>query len=320
MRMNLIVCMTPFQVLVAEKIIDLYPNDNFFVIMQCRSKNNKKYQHYFNRLKDKVKRAEYREVNGKLGILLDLIKNFKFYFMDINKVFISSIDNIFVHSILSILETSQIYTFDDGTANIDKTSFYANDQILSKKIFFIRAMLGIKINTNDIKQLSKRHYTIYKNIPNITVSSDKLEYISLFDSDITVKEPTKTVKIFLGQPIFEGIINGLGSQNQKSVSTIKKAINFCEAEFYLPHPRESYFIPNIKYITTELILEDYLINEIQVNTDTKYEIYTFFSSAILNVKDVPNVEVFSLVSEDIPTRWSGMYSLLEENNIQIRKF
>ncbi|STO59398.1 glycosyl transferase family protein [Canicola haemoglobinophilus] len=48
--MNLIICCTPLQVLIAEKIIDLYPENKFYGIL-FDALDNKKFELYGKRLK-----------------------------------------------------------------------------------------------------------------------------------------------------------------------------------------------------------------------------------------------------------------------------
>lgn len=38
--MNLIICYTPLQVLIAERIINLYPNEKFYGVMLCSAKKS----------------------------------------------------------------------------------------------------------------------------------------------------------------------------------------------------------------------------------------------------------------------------------------
>lgn len=51
--MNLIMCRTPLQTIIAERIIEMFPNESFEVICYFESRN-KKQAYYSTRLKKKV--------------------------------------------------------------------------------------------------------------------------------------------------------------------------------------------------------------------------------------------------------------------------
>ena len=43
---NLVVCWTPLQMLIAEKIIESHPNEKFYTIVMSHSGKNEKYDYY----------------------------------------------------------------------------------------------------------------------------------------------------------------------------------------------------------------------------------------------------------------------------------
>lgn len=323
LKKSFIFCMTPLQVLIAERIIEMNPNEDFYGWVICPKKINEKYYRALYKLEKKCKKLEHICLEGKLTYLFALIKFYcKFLFAkNIGKVYLSSIDNIFCQMILSLLNKVEIYTFDDGTANLDTNSFFYRLHPKSIKYKWIRRVFRIKYDIFDIRKLSVCHYTIYKDASNIT---NKKKFISLLPNNIQENKSSNIVKIFLGQPVWQ-ISQDMSEteqrdRNQKNTRIIEQAIEACKANFYFPHPRETYKIKNVQYIETPLIFEEYLIEQLRKNPNRSYKIYTFFSTAGLNVISLPNVRVVSLRNNSIPKKWDNIYNLLIKMNIKVENF
>ncbi|MDP8143288.1 glycosyltransferase family 52 [Pasteurella atlantica] len=314
--------MTPLQMLIAEKIIELHSEDKFYAIV-LGQKENSKYYYYANRLKEKCIKLEFIEqpsFNNKLLIFFFIIK-FKLkgiILPNINKIFLANIHFLPLLGLLSTLRFKEINTFDDGLANIDNTSFLFTKR---EHGFLKRIILSILVGgfyKENIKEFSKIHYTIYKDLPNIIINTS---FISLLPENTVWKknngETSNIVKIFLGQPIFEN--SNISDKNiiKKNINLIKLALKYCKADYFFPHPRENYKVDGIKNINTSLIFEDYIIKLIKNNPRNKYIIYTFFSGAVLNVINLPNIEVVSLRHHELPEIWNNAYNVLEKFNIKI---
>ena len=176
--MNLIICYTPLQVLIAERIIDLYPNEKFYGVMLCSAKNAK-FDYYGQRLAQKCDRFFKMDQHiDRFNLLKEIISlRVKFAFKKFDKVFVASINDIQIQFILSSIRFNAFYTFDDGTANIIKNSlYYINEKIPSWKKM-IWNFIGIDSYMEDIKKSSKKHYTLYENVSNII---ENTEYLKLF--------------------------------------------------------------------------------------------------------------------------------------------
>ena len=239
--------------------------------------------------------------------MIDLIKFKKIIkknnILNVSKFFVSSIENPFIQLLLSDVNFDQIYTFDDGTANISPKSIYhvkERKSILQK----INAMiLGIKFDQNYIKNNSVMHYTIFENFKNIT---DRTYFIPLF-KDIKFNNADKYVKIFVGQPYEEFKVN-------KKLD-INKILTTHSITKYFPHPRERGIISDVEYISSDLIFEDYVINLLELGYFV--EVYTFFSTTALNLSSLKNVKVFSLKNGELYGSYSDLYDLFELNNIKV---
>ena len=318
--MNIIICTTPFQMLIAENILELYKNEDFFLIVITPNKNIK-YRYYYNKIKKKVKKSLYIRILPthkflfkKVFTVLDLfyLKLLGCFFgkMHYKKIFLANIESLRIHMFLSGFKNYDIYTFDDGTANVIQNSyFYIQEQIgILKKIFF--KFMGNNLTLYKLKENTKQHFTIYKDLDNII---DNIYYINLFPLGCIVDGITKNmdeVRIFLGQPIYEF--------NLEAYEKISKYLDVYGIDYYFRHPREKRkYFKNVKYIETELLFEDYLLNFLK--EDKKYiKIYSLYSGSLLNIVDFPNVEAISIYDKCLKDI-DEIYSIFKKKNIKVIK-
>lgn len=281
---NLIMCVTPLQMLIAEKIIDLNCDQNFDLIVLVHN-NNEKYHYYYQRLQAKCINSLYYVLEpGFFGFLnyinkikkKSLNKKYKNYYL-------ASIDSRHFQYIISKTHHPNIYTFDDGTANVIKTSIYYQDTKPALWKRFIWRIFGVHFYMEDIKKLSLYHYTLYQNTSNIIKNTQKLElFLDERRQDI---QQQKKIKIYLGQPMHE-------ISEKFSLAYIEQYIGRLKPDYYFPHPREKkYPAAGAEIITTFLIFEDYIIQFIKQNPDIAVEVYSFMSTAILNIANISRVSV-----------------------------
>lgn len=303
--MNLIICYTPLQVLLAEKIIDLYPNEKFYGIMLC-SVQNAKFDYYAERLTQKCSESfVMKQSTDRFNLLKEIAYlRIKFLGKSFDKVFVASINDIQIQFILSSTKFNEFYTFDDGTANIASSSVYYIDEPKTAIRLLINTLFCNKYSVAKLKALSQKHYTIYQGLPNIIWNT---EYVDLFGGREAKEVDGEVINILLGQPVY--------LDKQKNIDLAERVIKQFNIHAYLPHPREQYKLDNVQYIDTSLILEDYLAQEFK---DRKCCIYTYFSSAALNIKDKsPNIDVVSLrIHVDNPD-FIQVYDLLANAGIQV---
>ncbi|AWW35125.1 CMP-N-acetylneuraminate-beta-galactosamide-alpha-2, 3-sialyltransferase [Mannheimia varigena] len=306
--MNLIICCTPLQVLIAEKIIEMHPNDEFFGVMFSTVKNAK-FDYYQERLAKKCSQFFVMQQHiERIQLLKEIIYlKRKFSGKQFDKVFLANINELEIQFVLSAIKFNTLNTFDDGTANIIKSSLFYQEQNAGAKRKLINAILGNKYSLGKLKSLSKIHYTIYKNLPNII---ENTIYVDLIDSKLSsnVDEDGKIINILLGQPIFE-------REDEKNIALAEKVIKAFDIDLYLPHPREKYKLNDVEYIHTNLIFEDYIFQEF---SNKKCRVYTYFSSAVINILNKsPNIEVVSLRVEVDNPAYIESYELLDKLGITI---
>lgn len=303
--MNLIICCTPLQVLIAEKIIDMNPEKQFFGVM-LHTVENKKFDYYKQRLQAKTDGFfSMVQHNDRWNLLKEIVQlKARFSGKQFDTVYFANFPELHIQFLLSAIEFKQLNTFDDGTVNIVKHSHFLNDDPDTLVRKFINKVLGNKYSTATLRSLSAQHYTIYPDFPNIMPNTVA---VNLIDNSIAVSESSESVNILLGQPVY--------NDNSQNIELVQKAIKQFNIHYYLPHPREKYQVEQVKYIDTPLILEDYIAQEF---SERKCCVYTYCSSAILNIMNKsPNVEVVALRVESDDLGVQSCYDLFEQVGIQI---
>lgn len=233
-------------------------------------------------------------------------------FKSIKRVFVSSLDNLEIRLILTQLRSSELLTFDDGTLSISTLGHNYFYKQKAKTPWLLRCLIGLK-DPLTLAQRVCKHYTIYK-LPN--TSSAPLEYIPLFpqqESNQAKQEASQTIHLLLGQPIYEFLPTGMSN----NINITNKVLTQYPIDYYFPHPREFYHIQGVKYIDTQLIFEDYIIQELQKNPNTCYHIYTFCSSVVFNLPPDPQLQFTALYPPDVEERYGDIYRLIRQLGITI---
>lgn len=316
---SLVICLTPLQMLIAEKIIEKNSNEKFDLLVISLF-DNEKYRHYFNRLKEKVNVAYYYvyQPSNKLNNLKNFLNFKKFFktnyseYKNYKNYYLASIDSRHCQWVLSLASPQcNLYTFDDGTANIFPNSIYYLDKknILLTRIFL--RLQGIKLMTLDLKNISKKHFTIYHNMPN---AFDNVEHISLFSTPESKKKIKKNVvKILLGQPLHE-------ISPKLDYQYTNKVIEKLNVDYYFPHPRENLKkfenINNVEILKTNLIFEDFIVDFINKN-NIELELYSFTSSAAINCSGLDSVKIYFIFENIINEVNSDIYKIIKNLNFKL---
>ncbi|MBR8466398.1 hypothetical protein KDE13_08630 [Campylobacter sp. faydin G-140] len=290
-NVNLIICTTPLQMVIARHIVQIYSDEKFYFLLIADTKNkNEIFDYYFKSLsKFCLKNFSFYISYNQILFLLELrIKGL--LMPKINKIFISSIDNISVQTFLNSIKFDSVCTFDDGTANLVTDSYYDSLKYERSKLsinipYLYDNWLNPKFTTSIIKNLSSIHYTIFKDIPNVIElnrqNSIDMRYICPFECDVkTDTNQKECIKIFIGSPELE-----LQNDSQQIVAHFK--INYV-----INHPRQIYKLRDVEILDTEgLIVEDYILSCLKNNPHIKYHIYTLFSSAALTMRNFNGVKI-----------------------------
>ncbi|MFU0882062.1 glycosyltransferase family 52 [Kluyvera cryocrescens] len=306
----LFICVTPLHMLISKKIIDEYQIKEPIIIILAYQ-YNEKYHHYIAEIKNVTTKVfvinlshlgGWRNVFSYLKVGLCTFNLRKIFF---DKVFFASIDNKFVHLILSRVSFSHINTFDDGTANIIQTSSYYKTEKESIRSIFSRMLMGIKYTREKIVALSELHYTIYPKLENIIANTIP---INVFDPvNIDGFSQGKSIKIFLGQPYSE-----LGIAFER----IEKFMKDNKIEYYYPHPRERDVYNGVVYINSPKIAEEYIISELR---SQRLEVYSIMSSSILNLAggDYKNLKLVTLCTPELKRKYTSYYDLAAASHVSV---
>lgn len=321
-KTNVIVCATPFQVLMAEKIIETRPDEPFFGVMLV-SVDNEKYAFYAQRLLAKcggrgliyVQKKQKHPVWAVWDAVV--LKMHGLRMPSCRCLYVSSVDSILVQTFISGFDFDELYTFDDGTANITAYShYYQHDRHQSLLRRLLKTVLRNPYDLAKLKALSRGHLSAFK-LPNVM---GQAQHLSLYDmtarpSDVAV-DGDKIERIFLGQPIYE-LQKDLSPQmmKQKNRDLARRIIDGCGIDYYFPHPRENYRIEDIAYLETPLVAEDFFVRHFR--PDTRYVLYTLCSGAVLPFIGMAGVEIVSLRPHDCPDALITGYDLMRQAGVQV---
>lgn len=296
--MNVILCTTPLQVLIAEQIAKKTQGDFFGFYLPYG--NHQKHQYYFKKLQSFCKKSSFIELKNQtwqqrfatLNQIKNTLKQHNIWQQAIENIYLASIDVLFLQYIISKVTFKQLYTFDDGTANIFPNSSYFNPikKSLPQRIF--KQLIGIRYpDIPSILAVSKKHYTIFPNENNIIENTEVVSLFSINTENHHVVSTTK--KILLGQ----GLDDFIGETAYRQL--VENMVQRFDIGYFVPHPREKQTFDDIlQIVVTEKIIEAYLLDELAQNPQIQYEIYTFFSTAVFLLKDFPRTQIY-LVSNDI---------------------
>lgn len=295
---KLFICFTVLQLKIATRIMEEEGGLSDTSLLYLGDRDLPRAKSLLNGIEKRVKKVRYFDVaresiNNKDSFfskkVLHLINEWGYTSFD--KVYLASIDMTFIGHFLSRLSFNTLITFDDGTVNINKSSAYYQDTSFLKKYF--RYNYGRKYWAEDFRKLSSRHYTIYKEFPNIVQNPT---YIPLFKDQSThtkMKETNKNIKILLGT-IYKDIVM-VDKDENIIVNQLKKFVENEGIDIYIPHPRcKSNLSLACKVIEPKIMTEDFIVNYFE-----KYDsidLYGFSSSAQLNLSGIPSINNYVLTS------------------------
>lgn len=326
MKRNLIICTTPLQVVIAEHIIDLHPDEEFWpMVYSPNDKLTDKYEYYAQRLEAKCKRP-VRVIYPKYGkgvlrawgrIMLDILQGCRLPKFDtVIKADYLAEDAVYV---MIKQQTAELKSFDDGLMNVAPLTYEKQKHIEKGRLYkIVTKISGISTEEQQFRARLTEHFTIYK-LKNV-IEAPKMTYIDLFPAnkienlEHLEREPKEVVSIFLGQPIYEYEYG----RECRSVDVTQHLIDQYQIKYYYPHPRERYQIEGVEYINSSFIIEDYLLQELTRDKNKAYKIYTYCSSALINLQGLPEyVEFTAFYPSDCPDRLKETYALLRACGISI---
>ncbi len=272
--------------------------------------DNDKHRFYYKRLADIAERSIYIHLNARGPThFYRFFRAFKCLQASAEATLaFSSIDSIYIQYAIKKFAPRTIITFDDGSANINKNSFYFK----IKKMPILRRLacwlVRGDVDQNWIKKNSRAHYTIYSDFENIVEDNRVISVKLLASRDRSIKKHTKqrALRVFLGEPVSELHHDHL---SRDYINILKNL----DIDKYLPHPRE-YNLHAIKnIIETNLIAEDYIsqcLDEFEL-----VHVYSLFSTALLNI-DHPRLIKTIVIYRNVDDKIKSIYPLFEKRGCQ----
>lgn len=311
--MNLIIVTSPLQVLIAERIMAEHPNEEFDAVMYTRMDNDK-YRYYTDRLRALCRRVDYVVIHrypGKLKVYARTLGEiYQTYLRPrYKRIYIASIDSDEGHRLLTFQSKASIYTFDDGLVNLDPPAWQKVLRVLPSGW---KRMLSRVFGTPTMNQLierSQKHYTIYR-LPNVM---PRTHYIPLIPPITEASSRIEhTVRMLLGQHLY------VNYTEQESLDLIMQVMQEYAIDLYIPHPKFGQDILGDKEVKTPLIFEDYILQELQKNPTTHYEVYLFSTTSSINLVGVhPRLSFVSIKPKDSPKIFDETYRIIAEAGIPV---
>lgn len=326
---NLIICLTPLQALMAQRLM-AQRAEPFDLLMLCyEDADNAKFRHYFQVASAGSRHAEYALIpQSKWRRELSLPRLLRGLDKEYATAFAASIDNPNVQYVLNRIRFDALETFDDGTGNLIPGSvLYRNSSNRQRQL--MNRLRGIRLQTEDLRRLSRRHHTLYPGQPNIAAPTVPLDLWAAAGqglpesgqdglrqsegrevlrsengavdecglnerlpekntADVAAANPTpvRTRRILLGQPLLPN-----AADNAALAESLLRRFEIGE---YFPHPRETYRVSGAEHIASPLIFEDYLLESLRREPDTRFEVYHLVSTAALNVYAFPRTTVYAV--------------------------
>ena len=271
-KMNLVFCTSPFQVLVAREVAR-YTKQEFYGMYLMMSQDSRQML-YAEKMKEFCQEVCVLQEKN----VLETVKNF----LDgkkISSLYLASLDNPVALSFFNPNEMN-LFTFDDGSTSIIIPNMY------TKNLNRVVSPLGLALG--QVMSLSQKHFTVFEQTK--LFEEDKQISLQLNTQPLSFKraENGKKVRVFLGQ--------GLGSiykekEIQSTKQLTKRALQDCNADLYYPHPRVQVEVDGVRVAAPTQCFEEEIYSLLEEYENV--EVYGFYSTAFLFVKDIEGVAVQS---------------------------
>lgn len=232
----------------------------------------------------------------KIGFFISLTKLMRMKKINCDNVYVACINSFVYQYLLSKkVNFNNLYSFDDGMANIVKTSvYYTNNQ--SRLIKSIKRILNVKLDVINVKSLISKHYTVYPvgKVDNI-LPADKCVEIKLINSVVNSDVSSGVVNILLGT-VYSEIYKKYSHHN--IVDVLKDFIESNDVDIYMPHPREErIFTDLISNLGVRVLISNDLTERYIVEQLLKYErvnVYGFYSTILANISNINGISSFCI--------------------------
>ncbi|MNX77872.1 Glycosyltransferase family 52 [compost metagenome] len=233
--MNLFICRTIFQAYFASVIIERKGiKDVVFIYLSegCSDRERTIITKYIDKYHIVSGDSFISRIRSQLKVVAFLKKCMRVKTESYN-IFFSSIDDPFIHTIISKFSFDNFYSFDDGTANyVDNSIFYAYKS-LSLRVKMKYFLMGNRVrNIDDIKDRIQCHYST-NHLPNIIGNVEQISLGYSENNHSNYLSDKKFVNIYLC-PNFDEIYKHPEKVRFSFLSSLGNE------DVVIPHPRDSF--------------------------------------------------------------------------------
>lgn len=306
----LFICLTPLQMVIAEAIIRDRNIQRYGVLGIFQ--DDAKHQLYFKRLtKGAVWHAHYVQPTGLRHLaIIRAVRTFRQNMLaalsvyDLKTLYMASISHPYLQALVYRLSYERLNTFDDGLANIYPRSHYYEDDCTQRYKKQLWHYLVGKHSTAQMRALSKKHWTIYGAHRNIIENTVPL---TLFPIEMDDQPRKGQINILLGQPLYE-------MYPHLDQVFMERVIDALKITDYFPHPRENYVLNHcVTVLNSPLIFEEYIAKFYQTHEVERINVYSFFSSVLVNVAHYPFIKTYAIDVDEIDR---DIYAMLDDVGIE----
>lgn len=327
---HVFICITPLQVLIAQRIIaDLIAQPAQIIGLYLPYADTAKHRHYFAKLQAVCDQAAFVVLKNQtwqqrfvtLHQLKHTLKRLNLWQQPVERVYLASVDVLFLQYVIAKINFHQLYTFDDGTANIFPNSSYHQPLPKSRAMQAFKKLLGVRYaDVGAVLAASQAHYTIFPHEKNVIANTIPIALYKDLPSPLVHNQPIdktdkadQTVKrLLLGQ----GLDAFIGAAAYREL--VQTMVTRFAIDAFVPHPRERLdFGALLPVLATDNIIEDYVMAELHQYPNQVIEIYTFMSTAVFTLKDLPRTRITLVYNRALWQQFVEAYQFLVSRGFRL---
>lgn len=192
----------------------------------------------------------------------------------------------FLWGILTGLNPTRVYTYDDGLLNIQGDSIHWNKRSSWLRRAFLR-VCGVRFNSDNLPLLSAQHFTIYQS----KNWFERTRYIPLLGTNVNTIEGTAPARVdSSADEVIQFFVGPAPEQMRTQYPVVDAFLSNNPGCAFIPHPRDQLSqFPGATRITTELIVEEYVMDLLASHPQRHVQLFGTESSSLVNLAKVGGV-------------------------------
>ncbi|RBP25016.1 glycosyl transferase family 52 [Marinobacter pelagius] len=299
----LFIVRTPFQAWFCERLIERL-GISCYDFLYITHNNSQEDIFYYNNLSPGARNSSYVFVKPAS---FDVFTNLKLFYRvkgwfskdRYDRVYMASINSYIINSLACSFHDAELFSFDDGTANlVEDGPYYTSDSSFRSR--FYSTIFGAR-PVEQVRKKISRHYTIYRGFNNI-VEEARLSY---FDGWVLNRRgkgdyshSAKSKRYFIGAPFHEVM-------SKAEIDSMLRLLGALRIDGYIRHPREIQPLPIDAPIIDKggRIAEDVIID---CSSGCRVELYGYLSTVMINLKDYADKKVVFVPEGNASSRLSEL--------------